>query len=318
MCIRDSFNAYQNSNLGRSITHLQTVNDDSPYDLEADLGTRGAAWWLLRYAADRKGGSQTAFWQALVNNTPVGFSNLSAAFGGSVPGLVRDWNVHLFTDDFLTGTAAPYLGASWNHRSIIAALQRGGQPAYPQYPLAVTVAASDGTTDLTIRPGSAAYVRFGVAAANTGILRVLVEGTGPAVPSCTSPLSLAVGEVRVLSENGATATCLAGGADYAVIPVNTTLASYDAANPSAAPALRVGVEMSGVSAPTLSTSPVPPATLRLALGGFDGPTLEPDRAFEARLRRSEQALTIGGRLPRFSRNATSGPQDVHVALVRTR
>lgn len=316
-----AFNGYQNSNLGRAITHLQSVNDDSPYDLTADLGTRGAAWWLLRFAADRRGGSQTAFWQALVNNTPVGFDNLRSAYGGDLPALVRDWNVHLFTDD-LPSVAGAHVGASWDHRSIIAALQRNGQQAYPQYPLAVTVVSADGTTDLTVRPGSAAFVRFGVAAGNTGTLRVLVDGAGPTV-DCTSPLSLGVGEVRVLSTSGAAAACLDGGADYAAIPVNTTLGMYNEANAEAVPSLRVGVAVSGVSAPVLSRSPVTPAALRLALGGFDGPTLQPDHAFEARLRRSEQALMLRGvgtsfGLPRLSRSVTSGPQDIHVVLVRTR
>lgn len=311
----DAFNAYQNSNLGRAITHLQSVNDDSPYDFEADLGTRGASWWLLRYAADRRGGSQTAFWQALVNNAPVGFSNLGAAYGGDLTALVRDWNVHLFTDDLLPTIGGSYAGASWNFRSIIAAVTRNDQPVYTQYPLAVTAVSTDGTTNLTVRPGSAAFVRFGVAAGNTGTLRVLVDGNGPTVPTCTAPLALTLGETRVLSTSGATATCLSGGADYAVIPVNTALASATTTDPMS---LGVAVEVSGVSAPVLNTSPVTPAALRLALGGFDGPTLEPDRAFEARLRRSEQALVVGGRAPRFSVAATAAPQDVHVVLVRTR
>ena len=311
----EAFNAYQNSNLGRSITHLQTVVDNSPYDLDTDLGTRGAAWWLLRYSAERRGGDQAAYWRALVNSTTRGLPNLQAAYGPNVQGLVRDWNVHLFTDD-LPGTVAPYTGASWNFRSIIAALQRNGQPAYPQYPLAVTVVSTDGTTDLTLRPGSAAYVRFGVASGNTGSVRVLVQANGPAVPACTAPVALAVGEVRLLSTSGAVAACVAGGADYTVIPVNTTLSSYDAANPNSIP---ISVSVAGVSAPTVQQNPIIPGALRLAMGGFDGPTLEPDRAFERRLRASERTLRLPGSGARFSESAVaSGPQDVHVALVRTR
>ncbi len=314
----DAFNAYQNSNLGRAITHLQSVNDNSAYDLDTDLATRGAAWWLLRYSADRKGGSQTAYWRSLVNSTTRGIPNLQAVYGGDVKELVRDWNVHLFTDD-LNGASGAFAGVSWNFRSIIAALQRGGAPAYPQYPLAVVVVSTDGTSDLTVRPGSAAYVRFGVAAGNTGTFRVSVDGTAAAVPSCATPISLALGEVRILPA-GAAAGCVAGGADYTVIPVNTLLASNNATatSPTTVPSARIAVAVAGVSAPTVQQNPISPGGLRLALGGFDGPTLDVDRAFENRLRRSERALRLPGGVPSFNVSATMAPDDVQVALVRTR
>lgn len=156
-----AFNQFQLSNAGRLITYLQNTEGNSPIAGNDSLETRGATWSLLRYAADRRGGTERSTWYPLVNSNTRGLANLqnvfgAAAFGGSRP-WIRDWAVSTFTDDALP-VATAYTQPSWNDRSLLPALTRSGQ-----FPLATRkLAAGTPTTVKLLSGGGVAYLKFGV------------------------------------------------------------------------------------------------------------------------------------------------------------
>lgn len=116
--------------------------------------------FFLRYAADRLGGSDTAFFTALTNATTKGMVNLQAAIGGADPNLwARDMAVATYADDAIAGIAPEYTHPSWNYRSLYTALNSS-------YPLA-PVALSNGTafTGGYGGGGGPRWLRFGIPAA---------------------------------------------------------------------------------------------------------------------------------------------------------
>ena len=158
--IRLSFNENMSSNASRYRSFLEKTTENSPFNDDDSLETRGAAWNLLRYLADRKAGGSTsdaATWQALVNTAKIGVPNLSTVFGSDLPTRVRDWNVSHYMDDLVTALPAEFGQASWNWHSLYKALSKSG----PAYPLQVKTFAA-GAASGTVLGGSAAYYRFSV------------------------------------------------------------------------------------------------------------------------------------------------------------
>jgi hypothetical protein len=145
--------------VARYRTFLVAPSENSPLRDDDSLETRGATWNLLRYLADRKGGTETATWQALVNNPQVGLSNLTTVFGSDIATQVHDWNVSHYTDDVVPGIAAEHTQPSWNWHSVFKALTKSG----PAYPLEVKTL-TGGSASGTLIGGAAAYYRFSVPA----------------------------------------------------------------------------------------------------------------------------------------------------------
>jgi hypothetical protein len=101
----------------------------------------------------------------LVNSTTSGLANLQQVFGSDLTSLARDWATSVFADDAAT-TDARYQQPSWNMRSIFGALESNGA-----YPLATTTLGASPTT-VSVRGGSAAYLRFAVAAGQTATVQL--------------------------------------------------------------------------------------------------------------------------------------------------
>jgi len=183
--IEDAFFAYQVDNFGRVIEYLEDPEGRAPYtnpmpdDPIADLATRGAAWQLLRYAADRSTRPQQDLWRSLVNTPNVGILNFTNVFGGTFLDVVRDWATAQYTDDVLP-TTATLQHLSWNYRNVVTALQ---DP--PRFPLKTRtlVAGTPLSFELTTG-GAAAYLRFGVAANATGT--VTPTSNGAQLPTTVS------------------------------------------------------------------------------------------------------------------------------------
>lgn len=169
--IRLAFNNDMGSNAGRYITFLEAPSENSPFRDDDSLETRGATWDLLRYLADRKGGTETATWQALVNTARVGLSNLTAVFGTDLASKVHDWNVSHYTDDLLASLPAEHTQPSWNWHSIFKATAGSG-PAYPLQVKSLTA----GTTSGTLIGGAAAYYRFSVPAGTSATVALGAPG----------------------------------------------------------------------------------------------------------------------------------------------
>ena len=161
----DAYNFDQQSNFGRFRSYLLKPATNSPYANNDSLATRGATWSFLRYAADHRGTSDSDTWFKLVNSTTTGIANLQNVFGTGLASIFRDWAVANIADD-LTGVNNQWQHPSWNFRSVYTFI-----PSVKSYPLA-TVTVGDGSPlSVTLNGGSAAYVRFGVAAAQTGSVK---------------------------------------------------------------------------------------------------------------------------------------------------
>jgi hypothetical protein len=210
----NAFNAYQIENFGRFDEYLKAPASNSPYADDDDLATRGAGWAFLRYTADRRAGNDQAYWFSLVNSTTNGLNNMQAVLGADPVLWARDWAVANYTDDAVP-VPAVFTHPSWKYRDMYANASFGGFHLQVQ-----TLGA--GTTNTTIQSGSAAYYKFGVAAAQTADVRVAPSGT--VAGGCTV-VNLAVGGVQQIQLGSGVALCFPGGvtgADYALIPFHAS------------------------------------------------------------------------------------------------
>jgi hypothetical protein len=160
----DAFNDEAISNFSRLSQYLTAPTSNSPFADNDELATRGATWSFLRYAADHTGSDDGTTWFQLVNSTSSGVTNLTQVFGSGLTTLARDWATSVFADD-ITTTDARFQQPTWNMRSIFGALQSNGA-----YPLSTTTLGTSGST-ISVSGGSAAFLRFGVAAGQTATIQ---------------------------------------------------------------------------------------------------------------------------------------------------
>ena len=159
---RTAFNLDMLGNAGRYEDYLKAPSKSSPYAGNDSLSTRGAAWSLLRYLADRSGRTDNAFFFALVNSTAQGIPNLKTVYGADLAGAVRDWNTSNAVDDVVSASAE-LQQPSWNWHSIYATLDGS-------YPLTLSVLTQGTAASGSILSGGAAYYRFGVPAGGSATL----------------------------------------------------------------------------------------------------------------------------------------------------
>jgi hypothetical protein len=177
--LRVLFNRYQVGNLFRFESFLEDPSGNSPYNSQDLLPTRGATWHFLRYAADRRGGNQTAFFRGLVATTETGLQNLADALTPHGPALSQwftDWSVALYADDQVPGIETRFRDRSWNHRSFFAVINADQDPTYP---LRLRSLEHGTVLAVSLMGGGAAYFRFGLGAGNTGLVELTTAGGNP-------------------------------------------------------------------------------------------------------------------------------------------
>jgi hypothetical protein len=175
-----AFNTYANQNFGRLRSWLQRPDTAGPMKSNDVLAVRGATWAFLRYASDRTGGTESAFWFSLVNSLTSGKANLQAVTGASPDEWNRDFVAAMYADDAVAGVASQYTQPSWSFRSVYGGL--GG------FPLGVrNLSNGVGLTLSYSRGGSTAYGRFGVPTGAFAGVTALSAGVPP-----TSPYALIV------------------------------------------------------------------------------------------------------------------------------
>jgi hypothetical protein len=154
-------------NANRYRDYLFAPANGSPFKAGDSLSTRGAAWSLLRYLADRAGSSDGNLWSRLVDNSAVGMANLQSVFG-DVPPLLRDWSVSHVIDDS-PGASAEQSQRSWNWHSVF-----GGQDGTAAlYPLPINgMSPATGTYTGTVVAGGSSYYTFTVPAEGTATLNL--------------------------------------------------------------------------------------------------------------------------------------------------
>jgi hypothetical protein len=232
-----SLHFYDNfHNLGH---YLQNPDTTSLYGADS-RASRGATWQFLRYAADRRGGSESAFWRGLVDTGSSGLANLQGALGADPLAWIHDWLVSAYVDDLVPGVPPRFTQQSWNFRGLYPQLRRPDGMSYGHYPLRTRTLTDGAQTSFTLAAGTGAYLRFAVAA---GDRAEVVMGTGGSSCRQNGPShTLAVGAVVEIGNANATTFCVDGGPEGGEF----TLVPFHAATAGAHP---VAVRATGIMPP---------------------------------------------------------------------
>lgn len=182
-----ALNSFGFQNLTRFSLYLAATESYGPYSNNDSLETRGATWSFLRYAADRSGGADSAFFYSLVNSTRLGLDNLRAvvaARGGSsastpLADWFRDWSVANYADGLAANLPSQYTQPSWVFRSVLTGFQTtgGGFINGGVYPLRTRTLASGVAQTASLASGEAAYFVFSIPAGSTASLAVAAGGS---------------------------------------------------------------------------------------------------------------------------------------------
>ena len=181
---RAAFTAYAERNHARFREWLMAPHASGFFQGDDDLATRGAAWAFLRYAADRKGGAESATWSALVGSNATGMANLHAVLGimpytAPLNDWLRDFTAASYIDDAGTLAVTQFRHLSWNFRALFAALDYTGDNVADGFPLAPRDPASGATDAFTLASGGgAAYLRFSTPIDGNGIVNIRQAGGG--------------------------------------------------------------------------------------------------------------------------------------------
>jgi hypothetical protein len=171
-----AINRYGSANILHLDQAVQAPGSTAPFRdaVEPEQADLGLSWAFLRYAADRVGGNQDAFWTALTQSPLSGRANLEAATGAPVDAWYRDFLAALYADDVVPGLEARLTQPSWNFRDLFAGsalgtFDLGVSPLDDGVPLALALGGD----------GGSAFVRFGVAPLEAGTVNVLSGGSSP-------------------------------------------------------------------------------------------------------------------------------------------
>lgn len=183
--LRD-YQAFFVQNLLRFRSWLARPDTTSPTSAaaRAQLAPRGAAWALLRYAADHHAADDLpAFLRALTAGPRSGAANLSAVTGESFESLVSAWMVANFADDLaLPALDDRHRYRSWRMRVAVSEATGSAPSSGSAYPLRITMLADDGAIVGTTAPsGSGAYYGVRDASVDGGSLLSLLSAGGTPV-----------------------------------------------------------------------------------------------------------------------------------------
>jgi hypothetical protein len=281
----DALNGFNLQNFLRYSQYLGATERTSPYADNDSLGTRGATWSLLRYAADRTGRPDSAFTYSLVNNTRTGIANLRAAVATvgipSVETLLRDWAVANYAEGLATGLAPVYDDPSWAYRDVLTRLVRTNGALFNNgvYPLATRALTPGQPQGAPVAAGGAAYFTFSVPAGGTASLQVTAGGGAP--PATTRAALVAVTGGRVTPFDGSAAGAIpvtntgTSAAQYALVVFNANLASLALPTSSSVTYTVTGTGIGGVlaSAGVARVQAGPTLARAAALGTADAPVI---------------------------------------------
>lgn len=255
-----AFNQFQVQNFSRFAIFLEDPDTEASSLVNPDgaLASRGVNWHFLRYAADRRG-SESEFWNALVNTNLRGLPNLTASLGADAEAWIRDWSAAVYADDAnpATPAAATFQFPSWNLRDIYPAF-RGpeGDTIFPVYPLQIGELTDADPVHLDIAGMAAAYLRVVVPAAGTANVTLSSGEIDPPEALRLSIINTANGEVVQRAGEDAGSFTLEGGAEGATYVLAALHVSTTAAN-----LLTLDVQSDGAALPVVTAiEPRAPAT----------------------------------------------------------
>jgi hypothetical protein len=184
----NDFNAFFYQNLARLTYWMVHPDQFSPMSKLADtsLATRGAAWAIVRYAADNySNGNPRSLTHALAAGPDTGVNNFVAATKAPLDTLVKGWLVSMYADHLgIPGLASEYQYRSYNFRDVMPPVAKAVLNQFTaSYPLQVPSigSGSDNITSTNLS-GSGTYYRLTVAA-GAGAKNVKVLDTTGAAAS---------------------------------------------------------------------------------------------------------------------------------------
>jgi len=166
----NDFNAFFFQNLARLTYWMDKPNQFSPMSKLADtsLATRGAAWAIVRYAADNySAGLPRTFTRALVAGPDTGFRNFNAATKAPLDTVVKGWLVSMYADHLnVTGLDAKYQYRSYNFRNVMPPVAKSVlSQSVAAYPLRVqSIGSGSDNISTTNISGTGSFFRLTVAA----------------------------------------------------------------------------------------------------------------------------------------------------------
>jgi hypothetical protein len=182
--ITDYFSQFGIANFDRFREWLIAPHAAGLFEADDELATRGAAWAFLRYAADRRGGTDSDFWSGLLDTQEVGLDNLAAELATDPLPWMRDFATANYGDDAGIGAAATHSHPSWNFREIYENLDYDPGPSCScAYELDARDPSNGIADDVTLVEGGAAgYFRVGV---SSGAFAGITLRSAGAVPPGT-------------------------------------------------------------------------------------------------------------------------------------
>ena len=153
----DDYNAFFRQNLLRYRSWMQRPDTSSPTSNQAgrQLAPRGAAWMLLRYAADfHSGGNMKSFLRKVAGGPDIGLRNLlQHSNGAQFDDVLSGWLISQFMDGLnVPGLPARFQMQSWAVRDVMAGASNN------VFPLLVTPLPN--TVDTKSISGSGNYFRL--------------------------------------------------------------------------------------------------------------------------------------------------------------
>jgi hypothetical protein len=168
---------FMRGNFGRYSVFLEGPHLSSPMATNDQLATRGAAWALLRYAADRAGAVDGDLWRRLVDGKNTGAANLDDALAGTgmtATGALKDWSAAVAVDDLHPAVDPALTQPSWHFSTAMAVLGYRSGPA--------TFALLDGQPlSFQVRAGGSAFFVFAADAGRQALVQI-TSGGGVAQP----------------------------------------------------------------------------------------------------------------------------------------
>lgn len=163
---RDDFNAFFFQNFARLTYWMGNTGIYSPLSKQADtsLAVRGAAWAIVRYAADNfSNGDPRALTRTLAAGPDTGVKNFAAATKSPIDTVVKSWLVSMYADHLgITGLDPKYQYRGYNFRNIMPPVARSVlNQSTAVYPLVVPPIGT-GSDNISAKnlSGTATYYRL--------------------------------------------------------------------------------------------------------------------------------------------------------------
>jgi hypothetical protein len=166
----NDFNAFFFQNLARLTDWMNNPDKFAPFSKDADtsLAVRGAAWAIVRYAADNLSNSAPrTFTKALAAGPDTGVKNFAAVAKTPIDSIVKGWLVSMYADHLgIPNLDAKYQYRSYNFRSVMPPVAKSVlNQATQSYPLRVqSIGSGSDNLSGTNKSGTGTYYRLTVPA----------------------------------------------------------------------------------------------------------------------------------------------------------